>query len=117
MDITSFETSKRLKAAGFPQPEKAPGQFWYDEHGKLCVIRENQGMLTSVWLSAPMEASLNIVGIAMFYAASATDIMRHLPDGLPLQFQNGHFRLAGQKHNNPAEAAAAEYLQLRENEK
>ena len=53
----------------------------------------------------------------MCFAPTATDIMRHLPDDLPLQLQNGHFRLAGWKHKNSAEAAAAEYLQLRENEK
>lgn len=114
MDIVSFETSKRLKAAGFPQPKKAPGQFWHNEHGKLCVIREGQGMLTAVWLSVPMEASISIIAIELFFVPTATDIMRHLPDGPPLQFQNGHFRLAWWKHKKSAEVAAAEYFELHE---
>ena len=34
-DIVSFDTAKRLKEAGFPQPAPAPGQFWYNSE---CVI-------------------------------------------------------------------------------
>lgn len=31
------ETCQRLKDAGFPQPERAPGQLWYCR-GDLCVL-------------------------------------------------------------------------------
>lgn len=35
MDITTYETSKRLKEAGFPQPEFQTGQLWYNQHKAL----------------------------------------------------------------------------------
>ena len=33
MDIVSFETAKKLKAAGFPEPEFACWQVWYNAIG------------------------------------------------------------------------------------
>lgn len=33
MDIVSFETAKKLKEAGFPQPSPEFGQMWYALHG------------------------------------------------------------------------------------
>ena len=33
MDIVSFETAKKLKAAGFPEPEFACWQVWYNALG------------------------------------------------------------------------------------
>lgn len=37
MKNLSSETCIRLKNAGFPQPERAPGQLWYCR-GDLCVL-------------------------------------------------------------------------------
>lgn len=37
MKNLSSETCQRLKEAGFPQPERAPGQLWYCR-GDLCVL-------------------------------------------------------------------------------
>ena len=37
MTNLSPETCIRLKDAGFPQPERAPGQLWYCR-GDLCVL-------------------------------------------------------------------------------
>ena len=37
-NTVSFETAKAMKKAGLPQPEPAPGQFWYNERGEIHVV-------------------------------------------------------------------------------
>lgn len=39
-NVVSFETAKRLKEAGFPQPEPEVGQFWYRKHPSLAITLE-----------------------------------------------------------------------------
>lgn len=36
-NIVSFETAKRLRSAGFPQPKPEAGQFWFDPYGDLYI--------------------------------------------------------------------------------
>lgn len=38
-------TAFKLKDLGYPQPEKAIGQFWYDRNGSLWVVGKNLGEL------------------------------------------------------------------------
>ena len=41
MNTVSFETAKRLKEAGFPQPDPEFGQFWYHNAGSQIAIMES----------------------------------------------------------------------------
>lgn len=73
MDIVSFETAKKIKEAGFPQPHPGDFQFWYVEDNKnkweVTVIVKCGGI---------QEAILNVYGSRIF-APTATDILRLLP--------------------------------------
>lgn len=44
MKNLSLETCRRLKDAGFPQPEKAIGQLWY-VRDVLCVVFRNKSTI------------------------------------------------------------------------
>lgn len=117
-DRCTAATAARLKAAGFPQPAPAPGQVWYgiDDDAPLIVthggqykpgfVRENG--LREVW-TPPAEAWR-----AGIFAPGVADLLRALPHGLPLQYQNTRFRIAGHKNDNPAEVLAAAWLELNE---
>ena len=39
----TFTTAQRLKEAGYPQPDFATGQVWYNEHGAATLITKNEG--------------------------------------------------------------------------
>ena len=76
------KTALRLKDKGFPQPEPAFGQIWYDKAGDCFVvthIAKNQlGIvfedgLREVW--SPSEELLYSEGC---FAPTALDILRHL---------------------------------------
>ena len=127
MDILTFKTAIRLKEAGFPQPEFAPGQFWYDQNGLSFVIRNNAGILTAVWFDKPMEASLNLIQLKVYFAPTTADILRVLLFRFSLCYGgNGKFiinevislnDMAGDvicSHENPAEAPALAWLEIYE---
>jgi len=109
MQVVSFETAKRLKEAGFPQPEKLThGQFYYSEHGHL--FRYTHG---------PQYENT-------FFAPSATDILKELGRRFILGYEkngwwcektqhvyevaDGMQVTASYNHENPAEACAAAWL-------
>ena len=115
MSHVTPETARRLKDAGFQQPEPQRGQLWYNNSGIEYVITlsDNLGMCDYVTPSGHLwiERGLNDGEV---YAPTATDIMQHLP-GWCLSFENGiwvcrleedEFVLAEFRSSNPAEAAA-----------
>lgn len=71
MDIVSFETAKKLKEAGFTQPEYIQLGFGYTDDGSRFYIED---------CSFPKGG----VG-GMCYAATTADILRELP-GVMLEF-------------------------------
>ena len=98
MDIVSFETAKRLKDAGFPQPDSGFPHVWYaisDFLGADGKLHETFGTVISMLGYMAMEY---VVPLAFnesveigngkykefFYAPSATDILKQLPDGIAL---------------------------------
>lgn len=132
MDIVSFETAKRLKEAGSPQPKPAFGQFWYGEilSGKIelwVIALDDFGGLrfrccSSIRRDHKIELSEKFV-----FAPTATDIlpqmiyselrcevemwMLHLvkKDALPVIRTDGTFF-----NQNPAEACAEAWLKMNE---
>lgn len=120
-NVVTFETAKRLKEAGFPQPEICLNQGWYDQSGKLYRIikwsessQSDDLVLIGDWLG-----DWDIIGQKeqfLLFAPTATDIMRHLP-GYQLTHNGETFvmfppndELRDWEHDNPAEACAEAWL-------
>lgn len=128
----SFETAKKLKEAGFPQPEPEVGQVWYDEDGNMVWIRGLRENSYSSRRTASFVGELKGGGMSTctaeemaeagwVFAPTATDILRELPFGRGLHFDAGFFSvrvlrlndselIVDSVHENPAEACAPAYL-------
>lgn len=91
-NFVSFETAKRLKQAGFPQPEYETGQFWYGDTGKLCVITHAGEYLTGFTVLNGLREIWDLEGkdSDAVFAPTATDILREIgkPDLLKIAGQN-----------------------------
>ena len=95
MDIVSFATAKRLKEAGFPQPEPAIGQSWYGMTGKRFVVVGQRA--PGYWHCAYESHGIDIeVGDfdPKAFAPTATDILR-LDANLFLQSTSDGFAAYG----------------------
>lgn len=126
MDIVTFETAKRLKAAGFPQPVPEFGQVWYDLQMSpltICNLRPIGFILPiskTTWFSMSCDEDL-VKHLA--FAPTATDILNHSGERLAIftPMEGGGFicgKMSGDtttfEHTNPAEAAALAYLAIHE---
>jgi len=113
--MLSFKTAKRLKKAGFQQPDLELGQIWYDDFGGPRVsIREQK---SGDWL---------VFNGALYFAPTATDILKQLPEGILLHRNHndgftvseplwGETGLQAESHPNADEACALAWLQLNNN--
>ena len=75
-NIVSFETAKRLKEAGFPQPEPQRGQVWYSKHRAEYLVYN-----VDEFGADYSCGSLSFVGRSLsaddcVFAPTATDILR-----------------------------------------
>ena len=81
-NIVSFETAKKLEAAGFERPKIEIGQFWYTSDGRAYLICAIAGGETFVkWIGA--AAYLDFIfknNTDWIYAPTATDILERLPN-------------------------------------
>lgn len=124
MNTVNFETAKALQDAGFPQPEPAPGQFWYNTKSKrLCVVTFNKAnwqFRVSYFGSA--TATGGYLNESFVFAPQAHDVLEQLGWEFYLLFdQTAPQWICNQPNNevgiwtdkNPHEAAAKAYLQLR----
>jgi hypothetical protein len=101
-NTVSPETGRRLAAAGFPQPQPAPGQWWGDSEGLVFVFGETVPMPGINWID---ENGIKLsYHFKLFYATySGSD-----------DSDTGAFLLSD---TNPAEAAAIAYLSIHEKSK
>ena len=138
-NTVSFETARRLKEAGFPQPEPEAGQFWYID--KLGILGEKYPPYI-VNFAGVYDIYFSSVGVpyserahvgnrlkkemfkqAGIFAPTATDILMELPSKWSLR----HYDLEGEPvfscaargndlymNANPAEAAAFVWLAINE---
>lgn len=100
MHLCTFETAKKLKAAGFSQPNEIKfWQVWYDDSG--TVVEHDEGCI---------------------FAPTVTDILREVP-GLSCRYHSflnewqASFNRAGVKHSghdpeNAAETCANAYFSI-----
>ena len=88
MSHVTHATAARLKAAGFPQPAFATGQFWYNQYGEASFVgrrdvREKTGEETFFCTSVRSGRTEEITPVheGAFFAPTAEDILRELsPD-------------------------------------
>ena len=130
MSHVTHATAARLKAAGFPQPAFATGQFWYNQYGEASFVGrrdvlEKTGDETFFCTSVRSGRTEEFTPIhdGSFFAPTATDILRELPARFSLSIrpiEGGVLFLAGEQESfghvskNPAEACAAAWLAIHE---
>lgn len=125
--ITTPNTSKRLKAAGFPQPKYKRGQFWYDADGiEFMVFGFNGETISGTYLQRGGYFGGGKVDKGDCFAPTAADILKELPDNTLLIIQQNAtpeneiiFDCMTDMHVhsrnvNSAEAAAKAYLSIHE---
>lgn len=112
MQVVTFETAKKLKEAGFPQPAFERGQIW-------CNSANYSLLITNVVPGQLMDYHVGSVHFEdryadddWIFAPSATDILQQLPSHLSLNYDTGEFWCGEEKDWNPAEACAAAWLAL-----
>jgi len=83
--IASFETAKKLEAAGFERPKPEIGQFWYTPNGRLYHITAiSKKDILVRWHEG--ESWTNEIVVfedqyqSWIYAPTATDLLEQLPD-------------------------------------
>ena len=131
-DVISFETARRLKEAGFPQPEPKFGQAWYSAE-RVGVVSKTlstpEGMWA--WLFAPDGSwAFGRAENGVYFAPTATDILHEIHLFFPASAGGSYYWMmisprqnlwevavkigsvrdvASFSHQNPAEAAALAY--------
>jgi len=127
-DIVSFETAKRLRDAGFPQPEFATGQIWYNLYAAASFIGrkdcDNRGNTTFFCTSLRTGTTdeIRLIKDVAIFAATAADILRELGEAYSLTICGPFFRVEQMKADeyfvvaywqdeNPAEACAKAWLE------
>jgi hypothetical protein len=126
--LLSYETAKRLKEAGFPQPVPEVGQVWYNAIGYPFIIVRNMGGVFVCCSLRDGNLSNEIKGSDILSACSfvptPTDILREL--GFEFQgyfaaivnefvcLQDGAPGVKSWQHENPAEACAMAWLYINE---
>lgn len=130
-NVCTPTTAARLKAAGFPQPAPAPGQFWYIE-GALYIVRTPvpAGRHKDFMLSRLNSGYDGWVREEYFnrytFAPGVAELLRALGEHYVISAeQNGLFYATevalsprqtkpGILNENPAEALAAAWLEAHE---
>ena len=114
MSIMTFDTARRLKEAGFPQPQPAFGQIWYDKGGRHLSMHD---------IKEPDELARHFREKGFAFAPTATDILFALGSDVYLTrsyrggfdvyltFRNLEDGCPDATHENAAEACAAAWLE------
>lgn len=134
MSHCTHQTSLALKAAGLPQPDPKPGQFWYGkrtagfeaEPGSLCVlIGTDTGNLEFV----PIDNQKNENNKFFVFAPTIDYLLPLIGNDAIIKFRkdetgqifecniqgdDGWERMLGYHETNPAEAAAMAWLKINE---
>lgn len=118
-------TARRLRDAGFPQPEYKFGQYWRTEDGRHDAFCGSKSWAT-------FEDWVKTKKISIVFAPTATDILRELGDGYRLccldwrgwivekekytSFEDQAYEYVAESYpitndENPAEACAKAWLE------
>jgi hypothetical protein len=124
MDVVSFETAKKLKAAGFPQPEFACWQVWYNEFGIGTFLPKKVPINGEMFFPCYSLGSGDAVNMmrsvddGATFAPSAADLLKEKKAVYLTAMQAGGWgvfqietrSMIGFHYENPAEACAKAYL-------
>lgn len=125
----TFETAKRLKEAGFPQPEFAVGQYWYDIDGEAFWVKcDASPHIHGEWVGDDHSGFVEIPHGEEVFAPTATDIIREFERLQKSKWirlgmsRDGYecylYAFGGIRdsfcHENPAEACAEAWLKHKE---
>jgi len=109
MQVVTFETAKRLKEAGFPNPEILNNRFWFiTDHEKPLFVEYSENILECI------RMKFNPI-----FAPSATDILKELGSEWALKctmfniwvcYHSFNVEALKYANNSPAEACAAAWL-------
>jgi hypothetical protein len=138
MDIVSFETAKRLKAAGFPHHCADFGQIWYELYShtyrEILIVSSSTRTINYAIGGVNLVFNDQIKEMVLFFAPTAADILQHIQRPVFLSFFKGKWRImeiidGGGSHvwakaptvaflpvsesESPAEACAEAWLQLK----
>lgn len=117
MELLSFETAKRLKDAGFTQPDSLFGQMWYTKDGNILI---------AINFFSSIDHRENIIMFnpeEHYFAPTAAEILKELPEDHFLQHANGMFFISyycdngetvQHKGKNLLEVGAAAWLDINE---
>lgn len=114
MSHVTFETAKRLEAAGFPQPERRRFEFWYTKDGYITPLA--------------IDLKDGVAPMWCYFAPTATDILKELGAKFAILYDNTLEQFRTIRHTdtlswqprvvrgweNPAECAAMAWLQIHE---
>ena len=123
-NVVSFETARRLKEAGFPQPEPEFGQLWHELQDQCYVLGYSaEGLISGFWNGGESFEDANVQSmLADVFAPTATDILEQLPHNFCIRGKSVFSLEPGDAYNigrqfyadNPAEAAALSWLAINE---
>lgn len=124
-NFVTAETAARLKAAGFPQPEPQAGQVWYSEIGNPFIIANAEGeIVCGVFLNRNMHGFVDNFGNRATFAPGVADLLRELGLEYDISTIGDQYIVIRRNekdeilkdwvNDNPAEALAAAWLELRE---
>jgi hypothetical protein len=116
-NIVSFETAKKLEAAGIERPTPEIGQFWHDDNQCTLLISSISRGYAFAKYTHDQALPIVMIGFEDFnelvYAPTATDILEQLPDCK--MWHHGGFWFVEKldrefANENAAEAVAEAYL-------
>ena len=128
MQHTTYETAKAMRDAGFPQPEFATGQIWYNQYGAATFIGrkdcDNHGNTTffCTSLRTGRTEEMRPTKEDAIFAPTATDILRELGLGYGLYVsESGNTFVCRElstiwTDENPAESCAKAWLAKNNNQ-
>ena len=106
-NVTTFETSQRLKVAGFPQPVPEFGQVWYafdsqfDESefkplivtGTMTNRSTGETVVYCTFIDGSVREFDSKEFMYFFFSPAATDILRELPNTVYRRYGKAHWQL------------------------
>jgi len=132
MSYVTFETAKRLKDAGFPNPEPYMMRLFFHQNGRewLILLQDNRCLCGANGRTEKvMKYKKEHIELYCYFAATATDILKELTsddffwsvfyDPYIEKFYTHKTNNRGNtvsltSHKNPAEAAAQAWLSIHE---
>lgn len=125
MNHLSQPTAAALKAANFPQPAPAPGQYWYEPDGELILLLRVRDEYSTFYRFIGYEVDIEEELFArLAYCPTAEEILRELGQEYYLSLFDGGFCCADcnadpeeelTEYESAAEACAASWLDKNKN--